>query len=144
MKSRIIDKVFSVFCLLTVITLSIICNARGFIAGSNGNRNILVLLITIFYILYCTSFALFCNKRKSVATFMIFSIATFIVALMGLLAATFRLDMGRLIPLAIIFLSPFQGMVRLLSSDWIAIHSIITGISVLWISLSIFNFRRCK
>jgi len=143
MKARVVDKVFSVFCLLAVAIISIICNAGDFISGNNGEINLLTVAITIIYVLYCLAFALFSHThKKNIIVSMILSVITLIVAIMGLLVSTFRLTIDILIPFAILFLSPFQGLTAVMQSNWVVIYSIIIIISILWVFLTLLNFRR--
>ena len=65
MKVRGIDKVFSVFFLLAILIISIICNIGDFSAGANGEINPLTVAITTIYVVYCSAFALFSHNRKN-------------------------------------------------------------------------------
>lgn len=140
MKAKGIDKVFSVFFLLTILIISIICNIGDFTGGSNGEA--LTVAITIIYIVYCSAFSLFSHNKKSIIAMTILGASTLIVAIFGLLISTFRLTIGAIIPFAIVFLSPFQGLVAVMSNNWIAIYSVMIAISTLWVIFSIFNFRK--
>ena len=141
MKVRGIDRVFSVFFLLATLIISIICNIGDFSAGANGEINPLTVVITTIYVAYCSSFSLFSHNRKSIIAMTILGTGTLIVAVFGLLISTFRLTIGAIIPFSIVFLSPFQGWVAVMSSNWIVIYSVIIVISILWVIFSIFNFR---
>ena len=59
-----IDKVFSVFFLLSILIISIICNIGDFTGGSNGEA--LTVAITIIYIVYCSAFSLFSHNIMGV------------------------------------------------------------------------------
>ena len=142
MKVRCIDKVFSVFLILAILIISIICNIGDFSAGANGEINPLTVAITTIYVVYCSAFALFSHNRKSIIAMTILGAGTLIVAVFGLLISTFRLTIGAIIPFAIVFLSPFQGLVAVMSSNWTVIYSIIIAISILWVIFSILNFRK--
>ena len=142
MKVRGIDKVFSVFFLLAILIISIICNIGDFSAGANGEINPLTVAITTIYVVYCSAFALFSHNRKSIIAMTILGAGTLIVAVFGLLISTFRLTIGAIIPFAIVFISPFQGLVAVMSSNWTVIYSIIIAISILWVIFSILNFRK--
>lgn len=141
MKIRGVDKVFSIFFLLVILIISIICNIGDFSAGTN-RENPLTLTITTIYVAYCSAFALFSHNKKSLITMTILGASTLIVAVFGLLISTFRMTIGAIIPFALVFLSPFQGLVAFMSSNWIVIYSIIIVISILWVILSIFSFRK--
>lgn len=142
MKSRITDKVFSVFCLLAVVIISIMCNVGDFINGANGEINLLTVSITIIYVLYCSAFALFSHTHKNIVVSMLLGVITLIVAIICLIVSAFRLTIGIIIPFAIVFISPFQGLSAVMSSNWSVIYSIIIIFSILWIFLSLLNFRR--
>ena len=142
MKVRGIDKVFSVFFLLAILIISIICNIGDFSAGANGEINPLTVAITTIYVVYCSAFALFSHNRKSIIAMTILGAGTLIVAVFGLLISTLRLTIGAIIPFAIVFLSPFQGLVAVMSSNWTVIYSIIIAISILWVIFNILNFRK--
>lgn len=142
MKVRGIDKVFSVFVLLATLIISIICNIGDFSSGGNGEINPLTLAITTIYVVYCSAFALFSYNKKSLVTMTILGASTLIVAVFGLLISTFRLTIGAIIPFAIVFLSPFQGLVAVMSGNWIVVYSIIIVISILWVLFSVYNIRK--
>ena len=142
MKVRGIDRVFSVFFLLATLIISIICNIGDFSAGANGEINPLTVAITTIYVVYCSAFALFSHNRKSIIAMTILGAGTLIVAVFGLLISTLRLTIGAIIPFAIVFLSPFQGLVVVMSSNWTVIYSIIIAISILWVIFNILNFRK--
>lgn len=141
MKTKCIDKIFSRISLLVIVIISIICNIGDFTSGS-GKINPLTLIVTFIYIIYGTAFTLLAKNRKSVTTMTIWSIVTLVVAILSFLTSTFRLTMGAIIPFSIVFLTPFQGLVAILSSNWIIIYSIIIFISILWVVFSILNIRR--
>ncbi len=140
MKAKGIDKVFSVFFLLAILIISIICNIGDFTGGFNGGT--LTVAITTIYIVYCSAFSLFSNNKKSIIAMTILGASTLTVAIFGLVISTFRLTIGAIIPFAIVFLAPFQGLVPVMSSNWIVIYSIIIAISILWVIFSILNFRK--
>ena len=142
MKTRGIDKVFSVIFLLAILMISIICNIGDFTGGSNGEINPLTVVITTIYVAYCSAFSLFSHNRKSIIAMTILGASTLTVAIFGLVISTFRLTIGAIIPFAIVFLSPFQGLVAVMSSNWTVIYSIIIAISILWVIFSILNFRK--
>ena len=142
MKAKGIDRVFSVFFLLATLIISIICNIGDFSAGANGEINLLTVVITTIYVAYCSAFALFSHNRKNIIAMTILGASTLVVAVFGLLISTLRLTIGAIIPFAIVFLSPFQGLVAVMSSNWIVIYSIIIVISILWVLFSISNFRK--
>lgn len=142
MKARGVDRVFDVFFLLAILIISIFCNIGDFTGGSGGKINPLTVAITTIYVVYCSAFALFSHNRKSIITMTILGASTLIVAVFGLLISTFRLKIGVIIPFAIVFLSPFQGLVPVMSSNWTVIYSVIIVICVLWVIFGIFNFRR--
>ena len=145
MNSKYIDKIFSVFGLLAIAAISVACNIGDFTGGSGEKINPLTAVITTAYVIYCTAFTLLAQNRKRVIIITVWSTITFIVAVVGFLTSMFRLTIGAIIPFAIVFLSPFQGMVAILSNNWVAIYSAMICISFLWILLSIFNYRRhCK
>lgn len=101
--------------------------------------------MTAIYIIYCTAFTLLAQTRKSIVTMTIWSVITLIVAVVGFMTSTFRLTIGAIIPFAIVFLSPFQGLVAVLSNNWLIIYSIMIAISLLWVFLSIYNYKKhCK
>lgn len=141
MKTKCIDKIFSRISLLVIVIISIICNIGDFTSGS-GKINPLTLIVTFIYIIYGTAFTLLAKNRKSVTTMTIWSIVTLVVAILSFLTSTFRLTIGAIIPFSIVFLTPFQGLVAILSSNWIIIYSIIIFISILWVVFSILNIRR--
>lgn len=140
MKAKGIDKVFSVFFLLATLIISIICNIGDFTGGFKGET--LTVVITTIYIAYCSAFSLFSHNRKSIIAMTILGASTLTVAVFGLLISAFRLTIGAIIPFAIVFLSPFQGLVPVMSSNWIAIYSVMIVISILWVIFSILNFRK--
>ena len=142
MKVRGNDRVFSVFFLLATLIISIICNIGDFSAGANGEINPLTVVITTIYVAYCSAFSLFSHNRKSIIAMTILGAGTLTVAIFGLVMSTFRLTIGAIIPFALVFLSPFQGLVAVMSSDWMVIYSVIIVISILWVIFSIFNFRK--
>ncbi|MBQ2888499.1 MAG: hypothetical protein IJE29_06225 [Firmicutes bacterium] len=142
MKIKGIDRVFSVFILLATLIISIICNIGDFTGGSNGEINPFTVAITTIYVVYCSAFSLFSHNKKSIIAMIILGASTLIVAVFGLLISTFRLTIGAIIPFAIVFLSPFQGLVAAMSSNWIVIYSVIIVISILWVLFSIFNLRK--
>lgn len=137
MKVRRIDRVFSLFFLLATLIISIICNIGDFSAGANGEMNPLTLVITTIYVIYCSAFAFFSRKKKSIIAIAILGASTLIVAVLGLFFSIFRLTTGVIIPFAIVFLSPFQGLVAIMSGNWIIIYSIIIAISILWVLFSV-------
>lgn len=145
MKSKYTDKIFSVFSLIAIAGISIACNIGDFTGGSGGKINALTVVMTAIYIIYCTAFTLLAQTRKSIVTMTIWSVITLIVAVVGFMTSTFRLTIGAIIPFAIVFLSPFQGLVAVLSNNWLIIYSIMIAISLLWVFLSIYNYKKhCK
>jgi len=145
MKSKYTDKIFSVFDLIAIAGISIACNIGDFTGGSGGKINALTVVMTAIYIIYCTAFTLLAQTRKSIVTMTIWSVITLIVAVVGFMTSTFRLTIGAIIPFAIVFLSPFQGLVAVLSNNWLIIYSIMIAISLLWVFLSIYNYKKhCK
>lgn len=145
MKSKYTDKIFSVFGLIAIAGISIACNIGDFTGGSGGKINALTVVMTAIYIIYCTAFTLLAQTRKSIVTMTIWSVITLFVAVVGFLTSTFRLTIGAIIPFAIVFLSPFQGLVAVLSNNWLIIYSIMIAISLLWVFLSIYNYKKhCK
>ena len=114
MKSKYTDKIFSVVGLIAIAGISIACNIGDFTGGSGGKINALTVVMTAIYIIYCTAFTLLAQTRKSIVTMTIWSVITLIVAVVGFMTSTFRLTIGAIIPFAIVFLSPFQGLVAVL------------------------------
>lgn len=141
MKSKYTDKIISVFGLIAIAGISIACNIVDFTGGSGGKINALTVVMTAIYIIYCTAFTLLAQTRKSIVTMTIWSVITLIVAVVGFMTSTFRLTIGAIIPFAIVFLSPFQGLVAVLSNNWLIIYSIMIAISLLWVFLSINNYK---
>lgn len=142
MKSKYTDKIFSTFALFAIAVISIACNIGDFTGGSSGRINPLIVVITAVYIIYCTAFSLLAQNRKSIVTMTVWSVITFVVAVVGFVTSTFRLTIGIIIPFAIVFLTPFQGLVAVMSSNWTVIYSVMIVISILWVIFSIFNFRK--
>lgn len=142
MKSKYTDKIFSAFTLFIIAVISIACNIGDSTGGSGGKINPLTVVITAVYIIYCTAFSLLAQNRKSIVTMTAWSVITLIVAIVGFMTSTFRLTIGVIIPFAIVFLTPFQGFVSIMSSDWIVIYSVIIAISISWVIISILNFRK--
>lgn len=139
MKAKGIDRVFSLFFLLAILIISIICNIGDFTGGSGGKINPFSVAITTIYVVYCSAFSLFSHDRKSIIAMTVLGASTLIVAVFGALISTFRLTIGFIIPFAILFLTPFQGLVAVMSGNWIVIYSIIIAISILWVLLSIYR-----
>ena len=141
MKEKVVDRIFSVRVLLAIVILSIICNIKEFTGGGNGEINPPTAAVTTGYILYCSAFALFGQNQKSRKVMILWEIGTLIVAVSGSLISAFRLDVGAIIPFAIVFLTPFQGLVAILSSNWYIVYSVIIVIVILWILFSGINSR---
>ena len=142
MKSKYTDKLFSTFALFAIAVISIAGNIGDSTGGSSGIINPLTMVITAVYIIYCTAFSLLAQNRKSIVTMTVWSVITLVVAVVGFVTSTFRLTIGIIIPFAIVFLTPFQGLVTVMSSNWIVIYSVIIAISILWVIFCIFNFRK--
>ena len=144
MKSRGIDEAFSVFCLLAIVIISINFNIADFWNGQNGKINLITLAATTVYIIYCSAFALFAHKRKSLITMTIWAVITLIFAIYILLKATsvpMKPGSPFVIPFLVVFLSPFQGLTAVLSNNRLVIFSLISIISTLWIILSVLRLR---
>lgn len=144
MKSRGVDKVFSVFCLLAIVIISINCNIADFWNGQNGKINPITLTATTVYIVYCSAFALFAHKRKSLIAMTIWAVITLIFAIYALLKSTsvpMKPGSPFVIPFLIVFLSPFQGLTAILSNNRLIIFSLISIISTSWIILSMLRLR---
>ena len=104
MTSKIIDKLFSTYCLLAIIIISDMCNLKDFFYGANSEINPLTLTITIIYILYCSAFAFLSHTPKNIRISILLGIITLILAIFGVLASAFSVytTTGLILPFVII------------------------------------------
>lgn len=136
---------YSNFALISIMFLSIVTNFNSFLMG--GAPSLLGIIITFVYISFWFLFIFLSKNRRKT---LIFSIRYWLLTLTGAFGTLVvninnEINLDFIIPIAIIFLTPLNGIVAFFDqSRFIMASIIIIIISLAWIIVSIIFLKRME